>query len=179
MKIQFKIKERIIEIVDEILHSENWISVVKTDIGGRKLVEIKDSVYDSAASAEINFDEILIRTAWSHFHYRIYTKNGETWCQYEGAYKGLLQQRLLPILTPSGNLLDADVYEDSFYENSRKKLWEYAHENQRFNQLRRQEFLESTKIPATSDYSRQRYNEYIKEDYVCYPILEEGEDKPA
>lgn len=47
MRIQFEIREKLSEIIDEILNCERWTTVVKEDISGRKVVVIRDQSYDS------------------------------------------------------------------------------------------------------------------------------------
>lgn len=55
--------------------------------------------------------EISIKTSWSNFHYTIYSPSdynsgmadmaqGHTLCKYSGAFRGLFEQNLLPVLTP-------------------------------------------------------------------------------
>ena len=65
MRIQFEIKEKLPEIIGEILNSERWTTLIKEDISGRKLVVIRDRAFDSEATVEIYSREVTIKTAWS------------------------------------------------------------------------------------------------------------------
>ena len=129
MRIQFEIKENLSEIVDEILNSEKWIAVVKEDISGRKLVAIRDQNFDSEASVEIYAREITIKTAWSNYTYRLFVMGDNIWCEYNGAYRGLLEQKLLPTITPKEGLLNSEVLDSSLYGHEKRKLREYAEDN--------------------------------------------------
>ena len=111
MKIQFEIKEKLPEIIAEIMHSDKWQTNVLEKMNGLERVTIKDSNYDSEACIEIWKNEIHIRTAWSNYTYRIFTRGNSVWCEYIGAYRGLLEQHLLPSLTPKMNILDSEVME--------------------------------------------------------------------
>ena len=120
MRIQFEIKEKLPELIEEILHSE---------ISGRTTVVIRDQAYGSEATIEIYAQSIEIKTAWSKYFYRIFVANDLVWCEYNGAYRGLLEQVLLPTITPKESLLDSDVTESSLYGREHKKLREYAEDN--------------------------------------------------
>lgn len=168
MRILFKIKEDLSDIVDEILHSEKWISMVKTDQEGRKYVEIKDPIFHSAATIEIGPDGILIHTALSKYSYRVFKKDEHIWCEYIGAYRGLLQQQLLPRFSPMDNLLDAEVFESTLYETGTlpRKLREYASDNL-MQKESRERFAEDTGSTANFDHPKRVYDEFIKEDYIA------------
>lgn len=177
MRILFKIKENLSEIVDEILHSEKWISIVKKDQKGRKYVEIKDPIFSSVAVAEIGPESILIHTAWSKYSYRIFQKDGSIWCEYVGAYRGLLQQQLLPKFSPTENLLDVDVFESTLYGKETRKLRDYANDNLMLKEFRRRHFLEDRNGTARFDHPQRVYDEFIKEDYIAPKNPEEKKMK--
>ncbi|MEL5895955.1 hypothetical protein AAE250_20970 [Bacteroides sp. GD17] len=166
MRIQFEIKENLSEIVDEILNSEKWIAVVKEDISGRKLVAIRDQNFDSEASVEIYAREITIKTAWSNYTYRLFVMGDNIWCEYNGAYRGLLEQKLLPTITPKEGLLNSEVLDSSLYGHEKRKLREYAEDNVKLKKFRRENFNEDRSGIAPFDHPKRVYDEFIKEDYV-------------
>ena len=134
MRIQFEIRERLSDIVDEILHSEKWLTVVKEE--------------------------------WSSYTYRLFAKGSNVWCEYNGAYRGLLEQNLLPTITPKESLLDSEVLDSSLYGHERKKLRQYAEDNVKLKNFRRENFNENRSGIAPFDHPRRVYDEFIKEDYV-------------
>ena len=144
MRIQFEIKEKLPEIIQEILHSDKWQTSVKEEISGRTTVVIRDQAYGSEATIEI----------------------------YNGAYRGLLEQVLLPTITPKESLLDSDVTESSLYGREHKKLREYAEDNLKLKQFRRENFNEQRNGTAAFDHPKRVYDEFIKEDYVVTPKTE-------
>lgn len=166
MRIQFEIKEKLPEIIKEILHSEKWTSHVKEDISGRTLVVISDRIYGSEATVEIYASEVLIKTAWSKYTYRLFVLENNVWCEYEGAYRGLLEQQLLPTITPKESLLDSEVLNSSLYGQEKKSLREYAEDNLKLKQFRRENFNEHRNGVAPFDHPKRVYDEFIKEDYV-------------
>ena len=106
--------------------------------------------------------------------YRIFVTNDIVWCEYNGAYRGLLEQVLLPTITPKENLLNSDVTESSLYGNEHKKLREYAEDNLKLKQFRRENFNEQKNGTAPFDHPKRVYDEFIKEDYVVAPKEEEN-----
>ena len=166
MRIQFEIKENLSDIVNEILKCERWTTFIKEDISGRKLVVIRDQSYDSEASIEIYAREVDIKTAWSNYTYRLFVTDNNVWCEYNGAYRGLLEQKLLPTITPKESLLDSEVLDSSLYGHEKKKLREYAEDNVRLKQFRRQHFNENRVGVAAFDHPKKVYDEFIKEDYL-------------
>ncbi len=98
MRIQFEIKEKLPEIIEEIMHSGKWQTSVKEELSGRTTVVIRDQAYGSEATIEIYATSIEIKTAWSKYSYRIFVANDIVWCEYNGAYRGLLEQVLLELL---------------------------------------------------------------------------------
>ncbi len=173
MRIQFEIKEKLQEIINEILHSDRWQTFVKEEISGRTTVVIRDQDYGSEATIEIYAKYVEIRTAWSKYYYRIFVTNDIVWCEYDGAYRGLLEQVLLPTITPKEGLLESDVTESSLYGNERKKLREYAEDNLKLKQFRRDNFNEQRNGTAPFDHPKRVYDEFIKEDYVVSPKKDE------
>lgn len=167
MRIQFEIKENLSEIINEILNSERWITVVKEDISGRKSVVIRDQNFDSEASVEIYDREISIKTAWSSYTYRLFVLGNNVWCEYNGAYRGLLEQKLLPTITPKESLLNSEVLDSSLYGNEKRKLREYAEDNVKLKKFRRENFNENRSGVAPFDHPKKVYDAFIKEDYVA------------
>ena len=166
MRIQFEIKENLPEIIEEILHSDKWQTSVKEELSGRTTVVIRDQAYGSEATIEIYATSIEIKTAWSKYSYRIFVTNDIVWCEYNGAYRGLLEQVLLPTITPKENLLNSDVTESSLYGNEHKKLREYAEDNLKLKQFRRENFNEQKNGTAPFDHPKRVYDEFIKEDLI-------------
>ncbi|ADV43839.1 hypothetical protein [Bacteroides helcogenes] len=172
MRIQFEIKENLSEIISEILNSERWVTIVKEDISGRKLVVIRDRNYDSEATIEIYAREVSIKTAWSSYSYRLFIVGDSVWCEYNGAYRGLLEQKLLPAITPKESLLNSEVLDSSLYGHEKKKLREYAEDNVKLKKFRRENFNENRTGVASFDHPKKVYDEFIKEDYII-PASEE------
>ena len=172
MRIQFEIKEHLSEIINEILNSEKWVTAVKEDFSGRKLVVIRDQNYSLEATIEIFTSEIIIKTAWSSYSYRLFMMGNRVWCEYNGAYRGLLKQKLLPTITPKESLLDSEVLDSSLYGGEKRKLREYAEDNVKLKKFRRENFNENRSGLATFDHPKKVYDEFIKEDYIA-PSSEE------
>lgn len=166
MRIQFEIREGLPGIIEEILHSDSWISEVTESLQGRTTVQIRDVNYESTAIIEIYEKEVLINTAWSKYRYRIYSVGEIVMCEYIGAYRGLLEQHLLPAMTPKESLLESDVLDSSLFGNRHTKLREYAEENLKLKNFRRENFNESGNGTASFDHPRKVYDEFIKEDYI-------------
>ncbi len=173
MRIHFEIKEKLPEIIEEILHSERWSTLVKEDISGRKLVVIRDPSYASEATVEIYAREITIKTAWSNYTYRLFVLGNNVWCEYNGAYRGLLEQNLLPSITPKESLLESEVLSSSLYGQEKRKLREYAEDNLKLKKFRRENFNEDRTGVAPFDHPKRVYDEFIKEDYVVPSSKEE------
>ncbi|MCD7937274.1 MAG: hypothetical protein LUG98_10470 [Tannerellaceae bacterium] len=131
MRIQFEIKEKLADIVKEIFTSEKWILQITGEYDGLKRMILKDPHYDSQAYIEIWNSEIHIKTAWSNYTYRIFQKEHAVICEYCGAYRGLLEQNLLPQLTPQQNILDSVVLETSISTMYNEPLRQYITENVR------------------------------------------------
>lgn len=166
MRIQFEIKEKLPDIIGEILNSEKWMTLIKEDISGRKLVVIRDQAFDSEATVEIYSREVTIKTAWSRYTYRLFVLGDCVWCEYNGAYRGLLEQKLLPSITPKESLLDSEVLDSSLYGHEKKKLREYAEDNLKLKKFRRENFNENRTGVAPFDHPKKVYDEFIKEDYI-------------
>lgn len=71
---QFEIKEKLPDIISEILHSDKWLTLVRDENHGLRRVTIKDPYFDSEACVDIWEHEIHVTTAWSNYTYRIYQK---------------------------------------------------------------------------------------------------------
>ena len=163
MKIQFEIKEKLPEIIAEIMHSDKWQTKILEKMHGLERITIKDPNYKSEACIEIWQHEIHIRTAWSNYTYRIFTRGNAVWCEYIGAYRGLLEQKLLPSLTPKMNILDSEVVESSLTGNKRQTLRTYSSENLKLKNFRRDNFKEEYNVTSPQDHPTVVYDEYIKE----------------
>ncbi len=163
MKIIFEIKENLADILDQLLHSDFWITEVKEVSDNKKIITIRDLAYPQEAVAEVTESCILLKTAWSKYIYRIFEKNDSCWCEYIGAYRGLLEQKLLPIITPKENLLDQEV-SSSLFGNTPKTLREYAKDNLKLKRFRQQTFGDIGF--STNDHPKQVYDAFIKEDYI-------------
>ena len=96
MRIQFEIKEGLINILDQLMHSDFWATEIKEDESGKKIIKIKDLAYNLEAVAEVMGNEIFIRTALSKYTYRIYEVKGEcktVFCQRSFSGTGNLGYR--------------------------------------------------------------------------------------
>lgn len=163
MKIQFEIKEKLPEIIAEIMHSDKWQTKVMEKMHGLERLAIKDPDYDSEAFVEIWQHEIHIRTAWSNYTYRLFNRGDVVWCEYIGAYRGLLEQKLLPTLTPKMSILDSMVTESSLTGNKWQTLRTYSTENLKLKNFRRNNFKEEYNVASPQDHPTIVYDEYIKE----------------
>ena len=166
MRIQFEIKEKLPEIIEEILHSDKWVTEIKEQITGRGIYALKDESFDSEAIAEIYDREVIVKTAWSKYIYRIYMLGDNPWCEYTGAYRGLLEQKLLPTITPKESLLESEVVDSSLFGKEQVKLREYAEENLKLKNFRRQNFAETANGTASYDHPKRVYDAFIKEDFI-------------
>lgn len=151
------------DIIANIMHSGKWQTNVLEDGERLKRVTIKDPDYDSEAYIEIWPNEIHIRTAWSNFTYRIFTWGDTVLCEYIGAYRGLLEQKLLPKLTPKISILDSEVLESSLTGNKPQTLRLYGLDNLKLKNFRRDNFKEEYVIASLQDHPTIVYDEYIKE----------------
>ena len=163
MKIQFEIKEKLPEIIDEIMHSDKWQTNVLEKMHGLERVTIKDQKYTSEACVEIWEQEIHIRTAWSNYTYRLFVRGNSVWCEYIGAYRGLLEQNLLPSLTPKISILDSIVVESSLIGHKPETLRTYSSDNLKLKNFRRDNFKEEYNVASPQDHPTVVYDEYIKE----------------
>ena len=163
MRIQFEIKESLANILDQLTHSDFWATEIKEDESGKKIIKIKDLAYNLEAVAEVGDNEIFIRTA-SKYTYRMCQVGDECWCEYVGAYRGLLEQKLLPMITPKENLLECEVLESSLLGGKPKTLREYAEDNLKLKKFREQNF--GTNGFSKADHPRRVYDEFIKEDFI-------------
>ena len=166
MRIVFEIKEKLSDIANEILQSPRWNTEITEQISGKTVAIIRDKEYDSQATAEIYEHSISIKTAWSKYTYYIYERDGKTWCEYNGAYRGLLEQKLLPTIEPRESLLDSEVLESTLYKRERKSLREYAIENEKHKKERQEYYHEGQQNNDTPPHPKRVYDEFIKEDYI-------------
>lgn len=120
MRIQFEIKEGLVNILNQLMNSDFWATEIKEDESGKKTIKIKDLTYNLEAVAEVKDNEIFIKTALSKYTYRIYKVKDECWCEYVGAYRGLLEQRLLPMITPKKIYWNAKCWIAPYWEGSKK-----------------------------------------------------------
>lgn len=165
MRIQFEIQETLAGILDQLLHSDFWITEVEEVSSNKKIIRIRDFAYPQEAVAEVTDKEIILHTAWSKYTYRLYEVDGTCWCEYIGAYRGLLEQKLLPILTPKENFLDQPVSSSSILGvNMRKPLREYAMDNLKLKKFRQQTFGDIGF--SVNDHPKKVYDAFIKEDYI-------------
>ena len=164
MRIQFEIKESLANILDQLTHSDFWATEIKEDESGKKIIKIKYLDYNLEAVAEVGDNEIFIRTALSKYTYRICQVGDECWCEYVGAYRGLLEQKLLPMITPKENLLECEVLESSLLGGKPKTLREYAEDNLKLKKFREQNF--GTNGFSKADHPRRVYDEFVKEDFI-------------
>lgn len=160
MRIQFEIKEKLHDIISEILHSDKWHTMVKEDKEDLKRIILKDRHFESEASVEIWKNEIHLKTAWSNYTYRIYQHVGSVWCEYVGAYRGLLEQSLLPRITPKENLLDAEVSHSTILKSERDTLRNYSHENLKQKKNRREHLKREG--GDSKDHPQVVHDEFIK-----------------
>jgi hypothetical protein len=163
MRIRFEIKEKLSEIIDEIMHSEKWNTSIEEELNDQKRVIIKDPHYNSEAIIDIWKQEIHITTAWSHFNYRIFKEASSVWCEYIGAYRGLLEQQLLPKITPKYNILDSEVTGSSIVGNKNITLREYSNDNLKLKNFRRDNFSIESELTSDNDHPKIVYDNYIKE----------------
>lgn len=163
MRIQFEIKEKFPDIISELLHSDKWLTLVLEEKQGLKRVVIKDPYFDSEASVDIWESEVHITTAWSNYTYRIYQKGDSVWCEYIGAYRGLLEQNLLPVLTPKENILDSEVLNSSLLGDQKGTLRSYSMENLKLKNFRRDNFIGESYLTSEQDHPKVVYDEFFKE----------------
>ena len=151
-------------ILDQLTHSDFWATEIKEDESGKKIIKIKDLAYNLEAVAEVGDNEIFIRTALSKYTYRMCQVGDECWCEYVGAYRGLLEQKLLPMITPKENILECEGLESSLLGGKLKTLREYAEDNLKLKKFREQNF--GTNGFSKADHPRRVYDEFIKEDFI-------------
>lgn len=132
MKISFKIFESIEQIIEQI--TNDWPTVWKSqscDDGSFRLVDEK---YNSYAICRISAqeNEIIIRTAWSKYEYIITPTDNGCNVRYTGSYRGLLEQLLLPTMTPEFN--GTELVESSLQTTQLEK---YIYLQDDFSQFRK------------------------------------------
>lgn len=108
MTITFKIKETIAKLIAGCEAYEHYDFIKLSDDSLKKGWIISDQDFDSTALVELMEDgSIKIETAMSGFIYHIMDlPTGGAQVVYEGAYRGLLEQFLLPKMTPKFSAID-------------------------------------------------------------------------
>ncbi|MDH6356582.1 hypothetical protein [Parabacteroides sp. PF5-9] len=158
MRIQFEIKEELADIIAEILHSDKWLTLIKEETANLKRVVIRDPYFNSEATVDIWNHEVHVSTAWSNYTYRIYKQGKSVWCEYIGAYRGLLEQNLLPTITPKENILNSEVSQSSLLGDRTETLRVYSDENLKSRNQRKTE----NKAHSSADHPKVVYDEFIK-----------------
>ncbi len=107
--------------------------------------EFVDQAYGSEATIEIYAQSIEIKTAWSKYFCYI-CQRSQNAIVYNGAYRGLLEQVLLPaIATPKeACLILIKLRRVHSMVVNIKKLREYAEDNLKLKQFRRENFNEQS-----------------------------------
>ncbi|MCD8041889.1 MAG: hypothetical protein LUH10_02380 [Tannerellaceae bacterium] len=160
MRIQFEIREKLQEIIDEIFSSNKWLVNVIEEKEPLKRIVLTDPTFGSRASVEIWKNEIHITTAWSNYTYRIYNDGKVNLCEYIGAYRGLLEQYLLPTITPVHNILDIEVLDTSITGVKRETLRNYGTANLRLRQSQQETYRHRKDV---KDHPTVVQDEFIKE----------------
>ncbi|MDR1938887.1 MAG: hypothetical protein LBQ73_10390 [Tannerellaceae bacterium] len=104
MKIEFRIEEKMPDIIAEILHSDKWRSIVKNKCACLQRVVVEDFMDNTIAFVEIWKQEIHIKIACSCATYRIFCRQNHVICEYIGALGELLDHQPFPKLTPVKDL---------------------------------------------------------------------------
>ncbi len=99
MKILFEIKENIETILQDCKNEKYW-DLFPTNEG----FNLMDKYFDSWTDVHESKNELKFTTAFSQHKYTVTAIGKNTWCLYEGPFRGLLQQALMPKLTPKYNL---------------------------------------------------------------------------
>ena len=179
MRIQFEIKEKLPDIISEILHSDKWLTLVRDENHGLRRVTIKDPYFDSEACVDIWEHEIHVTTAWSNYTYRIYQKGNSVWCEYIGAYRGLLEQNLLPTMTPKENILDSEVLNSSLFGDRKETLRNYSAENLKLKNFRRDNFAAEYQLAFLKPIIRVWYMMSLLKKGFQFPLLKIEKKSPV
>jgi len=103
MKLKFRIEENFEEILKKVTKLDCGIvvdgTIEKTE--RKNHFHIQDEYFNSHSVLVFDEKSIGILTAWSGFKYEISQKKGITYCAYEGAFMGLLEQNLMLKITPA------------------------------------------------------------------------------
>lgn len=146
IKVVFEIKESVEDIFAQLsapkITGMGNIPVIFVEMENSHFgcnYELVDTDWGCAAKISVykwgeSLGNMEIETYWSKFLYRIETRSGITTCTYEGSYRGLLSQNLLPTLTPTGEFLNART--ESEGTNTYASLAEYAQFAQEIYDLR-------------------------------------------
>ena len=164
MRIQFEIKESLINILDQLMHSDFWATEIKEDESGKKIIKIKDLAYNLEAVAEVMGNEIFIRTALSKYTYRIYEGEGGVLVRVCGGLSRFFGTEAPSNNYSEENLLECEVLDSSILGGKQKTLREYAEDNLKLKKFREQNFGNNGFSKA--DHPRRVYDEFIKEDFI-------------
>lgn len=164
MRIQFEIRESLADIVAEILYSDKWLTIVREEGNDLKRITVKDPDYESEISVDIWGHEVHITTALSNYVYRIYSYGEAVWCEYIGAFQGLLEQELLPKITPKENLWDSDISDDSLISKAKEALRSCGMKAKDDWQYRQEKLTKSNKssLKKFKEHVMATYDEFIK-----------------
>lgn len=160
MKILFEIKEKIPEIVHELLHSDKWTALIKEKTESQTKLLISNRNMDMEYPVEIYNNELRITTRWPHYIYRIYNSGENTWCEYNGSYHSLLKQKMLPRITPCEETLMPSNPENG--ENRKSKTKKTTSNTRGFWNENIKNYSNMVLNPST----HKVYDEFIKEDIV-------------
>lgn len=169
MRIQFEIKEKLPDIISEILHSDKWLTLVRDENHGLRRVTIKDPYFDSEASVDIWEHEIHVTTAWSNYTYRIYQKGNSVWCEYIGAYRGLLEQNPFAYNDSERKHSGFGGIEQLLFGDRKETLRNYSVENLKLKNFRRDNFTAEYQLASPQDHPKIVYDEFIKEGVPIPP----------
>lgn len=109
MKISFKIKETIPDLIADLKAGDgkHWnLEPFQSEVEGYEFIRIVDMDFPGSAAlfgCELteHSNAAVLKTAWSDYSYEFFeSKDILTTCTYIGAYRGLLEQWLLPKITP-------------------------------------------------------------------------------
>lgn len=119
MTTVFTIGESPIEILNALRNEDRFICREvdhDLDIPGTLKYHIADKEWPDAAAEVYRFtsemgetEQVKIMTAWSGFEYNFRRHKNGSRVTYEGAYRGLLSQEILPSMTIESDLMSAPV----------------------------------------------------------------------
>ena len=95
MRIQFEIKESLINILDQLMHSDFWATEIKEDESGKKIIKIKDLAYNLEAVAEVMGNEIQVKDLTKM--YKLYDKPSDRLKEALGLTRKKLYKEFRPV----------------------------------------------------------------------------------